>query len=215
MGSPDNGETISLHSEYVSSLGSELEEWTTVETVLIRVDLTTVNPEITSRFPVNSDKSPWLGYDAAVCVLKYEPWIIETYNTSITSPSALRIVGKGNGSIPMWPDGSIQGDPIADTARYLSKARTETAFWVANGMAIKRMWRGREWLTGSNLDKDYVPSATVGPVVPPHATFLLLTLPYRLFLLPMVLDHMHTPNSLQTGSPSSAHGLARLPLYHT
>jgi len=174
VGSPDNGEAISLRSMQISSVDNE--GWTIVETVLIRIRPVSKDPGIVSHFPVHSVKSdPFgrytVGYDAAVCVLGYEPWIIETYNTSITSPSILRIVGKGNGSTPIWPNGNIQGDPIANT-RYLNRTGKGTAFWKANDIAVKQLWRSRE-----SLGRDYLPSATVGPVVPPHATFLL-TSPY-------------------------------------
>ena len=151
------------------------QEWTTVETVIIRFD-TSFTPS--GRFPVYLNKSladsngveTSIGYDAAVCVQKYEPWIIEAYNTSTGFPSALRMVGKGNDSYPLPPSGSIRGAPIANT-RYLNTTGKGTVFSVAHGNSVDRMWRigfdqGKRW-------GNYTPPPTVGPVVPPHTTFFL------------------------------------------
>ena len=113
-----------------------------------------------------------VGYDAAVCVQKYEPWTVETYNTSTVSPSTFQIVEKGTGSNSSSPDGNIQGVPIA-TTRYLNTAGKGPAFAVAHGNGINQM------VKDSSGDIPYVPSLTVGSVVPSRTTFLL-TLTYSL-----------------------------------
>jgi len=101
---PDNGEGVSLHSVTVNdSYPDGNQGWTTVETVLLRF-YTAYTPS--GRFPVYLD-SPidvderWMGYDAAVCVRKYEPWIIETYNATITSPPLCGSSGKGT-AVPRY-----------------------------------------------------------------------------------------------------------------
>ena len=37
-----------------------------------------------------------IGYDAAVCLELYEPWIVEVYNSSTSSPISTRIVDKAS-----------------------------------------------------------------------------------------------------------------------
>ena len=125
--------------------------WATLETILIRV----IDEWVPSgRFPVH-----WSGtaYDAAVCVQRYESWIIETYNTSVTSPSVLRIVGKGNGNPPLLPRGNIRGTPIANT-RYLK--RNDALFSVTHFPAMDQM------LVDTYSDYYVIPLTTVGPAVP-------------------------------------------------
>ena len=72
----------------------------TVDTVLLRFT-TDYAPSGCFSISMDVDVDPSgraLGYDAAVWMQKYEPWIVETYNTSVVSPSTFRIVEKGNGS---------------------------------------------------------------------------------------------------------------------
>jgi len=153
--------------------------WTTVDTVLVRLN-TSLTPF--GRFPIYSNKPPphlnWTetltGYDAAVCVQKYEPWTIEAYNASTGPPSALQIVTKGKSSISLLPSGNIRGARIASN-RYLNTTGKDEVFSNAHINSIFRMWeintdQGKNW-------GYYGPSPTVGPVVHPCQTFLL-TLTY-------------------------------------
>ena len=197
---------------------TENRKWTTVETVLVRFN-TSLTPS--GRFPVYSNQSlPYydgplnrIGYDAAVCVQQYEPWIIEAYNASTGSPSALGIIQKGDGSTSLSSSGNIQGSPITNT-RYLNTTGKDAVFSTAHESSLERMLRinfelGTGW-------ESYVPPPIVGPVVPPRTTFFSnLDLPRRPFTSPKALDFGNTLNSPQTGSALSAHGLVRLPLYHT
>ena len=139
----------------------------TVDTVLLRFD---TNYTPSGRFPISTDvdvdpSARALGYDAAVCVQKYEPWIVETYNTSVVSPSTFRIVEKGNGSNSS-SSGDIRGAPITNTG-YLNTTGKEPAFAVAHSNGINQM------VKDSGGDVIYIPSLTVGPVVPLRTTFLL------------------------------------------
>jgi len=208
---PDNGEGVSLHSVTVNdSYPDGNQGWTTVETILLRF-YTAYTPS--GRFPVYLD-SPidvderWMGYDAAVCVRKYEPWIIETYNATITSPSALRVIGKADGSTPLLPSGNIQGDQIKNT-RYLNTTEKSQAFAVAHRISVELVTKD------NNLDGRYRPYLTVGSVVPLCSISSNLNLLHRLFLSPMATDLEDTPNSPRTGSPSPSHGSVQLTFYHT
>ena len=174
---PNDGEGFNLRSTY-TQVGDQ--EATAVETFVLRFD-TEDTPS--GRFPVYLNMSlphaDWLpghviGYDAAVCIQRYEPWIIEAYNTSIASPSALRIVGKGSFSTPLSPSGNIQGVPIENT-RYLNTTGKESAIRVAYGNSLNKM------VKELSRNDDYLPSPTVGPAMPPRTTFLLTSYPVGRF----------------------------------
>ena len=169
---PSNGEGVSLFSITPKDL-SDTQGWWTVEIVLIRFETGSIP---SGRFPVyfkipnhvNGVEDLKVGYDAAVCVQRYEPWIIETYNTSIASPSTLRVVGKGNGGTPLLPSGKIRGAAIAST-RYLNTTGKHPAFLAAHDNSVDQMWKVN--VLGDFLGY-YLPSATVGPGMSLYTTFL-------------------------------------------
>ena len=147
--------------------------WTVVETNVIRLNASLAP---SGRFPVYSNTSlpgangteTRIGYDAAACVYRYEPWVVETYNTSIVSPSSMRIVEKADGSTSMSPSGKIRGTPIANT-RYLNTTNKTSSFYLGyyNGINVLRKDNDRT--------ANYVPSPSVGPVVLPPTTSLLIS----------------------------------------
>jgi len=164
VGSPDNNEGVSLYSivdDYLPPDGSQ--GWTSVETVLVRFDTSFTR---SGRFPVRANKTipngvvSNIGFDAAVCVQKYEPWIVEAYNTSTGSVSALRIVGGRNSSTSLSPSGNIRGAPISNT-RYLNTTNKGLTFSVALEISIRQLRR-----LAAGQGDDYIPSPTVGPVAP-------------------------------------------------
>jgi len=166
---PDDGEGFNIRQTYTQS---DDQEATSVETFILRFD-TEDTPS--GRFPVylnktlpHADFAPGhvIGYDAAVCIQRYEPWMIEAYNTSIASPSALRIIGKGTRSTPLSPSGNIQGAPV-DNTRYLNTTGKVLAFGVAYTNSINKM------VKEITRETDYLPSPTVGPPLPPRTAFLL------------------------------------------
>ena len=168
--SPDSGDSVSPNSQ-----GFRDREWMTIDTVLIRLDTTDMN---SAHFPVYLNKTlpttsvAWgvIGYDAAVCVRRYEPWIVETYNTSIASPSTLRIIGKGNASTPLLPSGKIQGAPNANT-RYPNTTGKDAVLTTARYNAVEQMQK--------DIDKGfYGLSSTLGPVTPSWKLFHLTSTYY-------------------------------------
>ena len=168
----DTGVGISAHAfMYAEPDESQYPGFTAVETVVIRLN-TSFTPS--GRFPVYSNRTlpdingteTKIGYDAGVCLQKYDPWIIETYNTSIVSPSALQIVDKGYNVTSPTPSGKIRGAAIENT-RFLNTTGKDVAFWLAHANGVNQMWKDND--RGSN----YVPSPTVSPVVPTHTAFLL------------------------------------------
>ena len=89
----DNGVAHSIQSE-PASMGEEGAGFTTIETVLIRLN-TTYAPE--GNFPVRSRAAvgPPVGYDSLVCLEVFEPWVMDVYNCTSSGPVTLRVVGKG------------------------------------------------------------------------------------------------------------------------
>jgi len=163
---PDNGEGVSLHTitNYNHFYRESDQEWTAIDTVLVRFD-TMYTPS--GHFPVylNTSKSVFsIGYDVVVCVQKYEPWILETYNASIVSPSALRIVEKGDINTSPAPSGNVRGAPINNT-RYLRTTGKDFAFTVAHLNSVNQM------VKNNGRDIAYLPSSTVSPVVHSLTTF--------------------------------------------
>ena len=146
-----------------------------------------------------------MGFDAAVCVKRYEPWVIEAYNTSVTSPSILRIVEKGNGNTSS-PSGNIRGPPIENT-RYLNLSRNSLSFDSALDSGIQQMRR-------TNVG-GYYPSATVSSIAPRDKIPSNPNELHRSFLSPMAPDQRDTQNSPRTGWPLSSLGSVRHTSYHT
>ena len=134
--------------------------WVTVETVFIGLN-TDFTPS--GRFPVYSRGTPRIGYDAAVCVQKYEPWIVEAHNTP-TGSYILRIAGKGDGNTTLPPSGNIRGARLANT-RYLNTTGKGDEFTSAHNRGSDRMVDINSD-QGNPMDDRDIPSPSVGPVVP-------------------------------------------------
>jgi len=142
----------------------------TLETTVIRLN-TSLTPS--GRFPVYWNESSLgfegvrLGYDAAVCVQSYEPWIIESYNTSTGSSYALQIVEKQNNSdsTSLLPSGTIQGTQIENT-RYLNATGKDLVFSTVHTVDPQRFWEANQY-QGQIPEGHYTPTPTVGPKVPP------------------------------------------------
>jgi hypothetical protein len=70
-----------------------------MENVLVRLN-TSFTPNGT--FGIKGDDSmpdrdgfaTYIGYDTAVCLELYEPWVLEVYNSTVSPPSSLRIIDK-------------------------------------------------------------------------------------------------------------------------
>ena len=199
---PDDTNSVSLLRATSSANG---QEWTAIETILIRF-----GDMPSGRFPVSfydDEIRANVGCDAAVCLLKYEPWIIEAYNTSFAPPSLLRIVEKGNSLLPI---GNIRGAPLGNN-RNLNTTGKTIEYWSSENNVIYQMLRVNDG------GYHYKPTPTVRR--PRHALAYNvpsnLELLHRPFLSSEVLGPRGSVNSMQTGSPPSAGGSVRLTLCHT
>jgi hypothetical protein len=71
----------------------------TLENIFIRLNTTFAPEGSFSRLSdvsipdVNGEPTS-IGFDAAVCLELYEPWVVELYNSSVAYPNSLRIVDK-------------------------------------------------------------------------------------------------------------------------
>lgn len=116
--------------------------------VLIRLN-TTFTPQ--GIFPVLSDNKPdadgnstWIGYDAAVCIEMFEPWVVDVYNGTLGALTTLRIVDKANTA----KDTNIYGKrermvrhSISDPniRRELTSRRMESVYVVAHENSINQL----------------------------------------------------------------------------
>ena len=71
----------------------------TMENILVRLNTTfapkgTFGTRSNHSIPNKDGFATFIGYDAAVCLELYEPWIVEVYNSSVGFPSSMRIVDK-------------------------------------------------------------------------------------------------------------------------
>ncbi|KAJ7122886.1 hypothetical protein C8R44DRAFT_156846 [Mycena epipterygia] len=160
----DNGVAHSFKSVPVS-LGADGNGFVSIETLLVRLN-TTYAPNGT--FLTHSDlsvpdvngKSTFIGFDAAVCLELYEPWVLETYNNSIGVPTTTRIVNKGNTIIDanttQFQEKNIRA-PLTDPAlkRYLNSTNLLPVYDVAHGNSANQI------LKDNGRDSFYVPSPTL------------------------------------------------------
>ncbi|KAF8075860.1 hypothetical protein FPV67DRAFT_386387 [Lyophyllum atratum] len=159
-----NGVGHSFFSSPVS-MGQDGNGWVTIEEVLVRLN-TTYTPNGT--FPRKSDLSvpdqfgnpTWIGYDAAVCVQLFEPWIVEVYNTTTGLPTTMRVVEKGNevrsiNSVKLQE--KLTGFPVTDpdVNRQLNSSKLADVYACGHTNSVNQM------LKDNGRDAFYVPSPTV------------------------------------------------------
>lgn len=103
---------------HADSVGEEGYGWSMIETVLVRLN-DTYTPNGT--FPVYGDEGyngTRIGYDAAVCLELFEPYVVEVYNSTVGAPVSVIIVSKGK-SVEDAPSqqgvsDELKGDRIED-----------------------------------------------------------------------------------------------------
>jgi len=159
----DTGETLFIGRFWRLVLSLSDPGLTTVEMVLIRLDTDFAS---SGHFPVYWNASGTrIGYDAAVCVQRWDPWIVETSNATTSSPSVVGIVGKGSGGTSPQPSGKLKGHQIANNNRRLNVTGKDPAFRTAYNNSIGQM------LKDNGRRGRYIPSPTVGPIAPPRVQY--------------------------------------------
>ncbi|KAJ7290676.1 hypothetical protein C8J57DRAFT_1276271 [Mycena rebaudengoi] len=160
----DNGVAHSFKSMPVS-MGEDGKGFISIETLLVRLNMTytpsgtflTYNP---IPVPDINGKDTFIGLDAAVCLELYEPWVVETYNTSFGVPATTRIVNKGNVITDVNTPQSIEtnvGPTLADPdlKRQLNSTGLSAVYDVAHGNSANQI------LKDNGRDAFYVPSPTL------------------------------------------------------
>ncbi|GLB33262.1 hypothetical protein LshimejAT787_0101460 [Lyophyllum shimeji] len=160
----DNGVGHSFFSSPVST-GEDGNGWVSIEEVLVRLN-TTYTPK--GKFPRKSDVSvpdknggpTWIGYDAAVCVQLFEPWVLEVFNSTTGLPSSMKIVEKGNEIRSMdtaQTQEKLAGWPVTDpdVNRQLNSSRLADVYACGHTNSVNQM------LKDNGRDAFYVPSPTV------------------------------------------------------
>lgn len=120
--------------------------WTTIEVVSTRIN-NTYTPS--GSFPLYGDPIPdatgastRVGYDAAVCVEAYEPWIIESINSTMTgiTPSSSRVVRSGAGfPSALDSEGGVALSRLQNVSRNIDSMGKATAYSAAHDNSINQM----------------------------------------------------------------------------
>lgn len=135
-----------------------------LELVLIRLNNTFATA---GEFPIFGDMIPdingtetRIGYDAAVCIEVFEPWVVEVYNSTVGNPTSLRIVEKGS-TMRDFNTGHrkerMSGKGIIDPSvrRVLTSKRIKGVYEVAHQNSINQL------VKDNGRDSFYVPSTIV------------------------------------------------------
>ena len=123
-----------------------------IDAVLIRLN-TSYTPN--GQFPVTDTvrgadgRETRIGYDGAVCLELYEPWVVETYNTTsgLGAPTSTRIVGKGAKVGSISNDEARSGDAV-DLAKkggvdMLNSTGLKEVYIVAHTNSVNQMVKVR------------------------------------------------------------------------
>jgi hypothetical protein len=119
--------------------------WVQIETVLVRLNTTYVPrgsfPAYSNQsIPDVNGKETRLGYDAAVCIELYEPWIVETYNGTTGLPNTLRIAGPGSTMQDTPAVGEKRKGPmLSDVQRVLNSTGKSPPFAVAHDNSVNQI----------------------------------------------------------------------------
>ncbi|KDR74467.1 hypothetical protein GALMADRAFT_71149 [Galerina marginata CBS 339.88] len=160
----DNGVAHSMKSTPLS-LGANGDGFITLEHILVRLN-DSFAPQ--GKFGVKGNLSipdedgflTFIGYDAAVCLELYEPWILEVYNGSVSLPSSLRIVDKSATITDMnnqFTTEQLKGSKISDplVKRNLTSTNLSPVYIVGHENSVNQI------LKDNGRDSNYVPSPTL------------------------------------------------------
>ena len=129
----DSGRAHMFH-EYALPISGSGNGWVWTDTVLVRLNNSYIP---NAKFPVwsadpiedASGFSSRIGYDAAVCVEMYEPWIVQTYNSSLGVPTTMTIVGKSDTTDFEADDGN-KGPHLDSYTRALNSTGKFSAYYM-------------------------------------------------------------------------------------
>ncbi|KXN81637.1 hypothetical protein AN958_04098 [Leucoagaricus sp. SymC.cos] len=157
----DNGVNHAYFSKPMYGMGNDDTSFVSLEVVLIRLNTTLASQgefAIKARpLPDENGTTTYIGYDAAVCVEVFEPWVVEVYNNTAGAPTTVRIVEKTNVVGDFNTDNireNMQGKPISDpnTRRNLTSKRIQPVYVAAHQNGINQISKD------NGRDSYYVPS---------------------------------------------------------
>ncbi|KAJ3571183.1 hypothetical protein NP233_g3915 [Leucocoprinus birnbaumii] len=157
----NNGVNHNYFSNPLYNMGTDGTGFVSMEVVLIRLNTTFAAqgqfPVLGQPIPDINGTATYIGYDAAVCIEVFEPWIVEVYNNTAGAPTTLRIVEKNNvvqdsntGGIKEKRMGSAINS--ANVTQALSSKGLQDVYLVAHQNSINQM------LKDNGRDSFYVPS---------------------------------------------------------
>ncbi|SJL11073.1 uncharacterized protein ARMOST_14474 [Armillaria ostoyae] len=157
----DNGVAHTLKSNPVT-MGEEGFGWISIEWVLVRLNTTYA---LNGTFATYSDESvldengreTWIGYDAAVCLELYEPYIVETYNSTTGVPSSTGIINQNKEITDSSAEEKRTGNAVtgSNVKRQLNSTRLKDVYDTLHGNSVNQM------LKDNGRDAYYVPSPTL------------------------------------------------------
>ncbi|KAF8990223.1 hypothetical protein BDQ17DRAFT_1372225 [Cyathus striatus] len=162
----DNGVAHSLFS-YPLTMGEEGNGWQSLEVVLVRMNtIYAPNGTFLRNIDVDiPDGTMNIGYDAAICLELYEPWVVEVYNSTVGAPSSTRIVGKGP-SIVNENSNERLSEKKLDDPNVKSKLNSTGLEGVVNKivkviLTISSKYTNSDMYQDNGRDAYYVPSPTI------------------------------------------------------
>jgi len=139
----DSGRAHAFYNYGLPTSGSG-DGWVGTEAVLVRLNNSYVpnaNFPVWSADPIEdaSGFSSRIGYDAAICVETYEPWIVQIYNSSLGVPTTMTIVSK-SASTDFETDDGNKGPHLDSYTRALNSGGKYSAFFTryAGGFSFER-----------------------------------------------------------------------------
>ncbi|KAF7433505.1 hypothetical protein PC9H_005461 [Pleurotus ostreatus] len=157
----NNGVGHSMKSQPLFGMGADGTGFVTLEAVLVRLN-TSYTPEGKFLYysqgpgiPDATGAETKIGFDGAMCLELYEPWVVETYNSTYGSPSSMKIVSKTNQVIDNMDKETRKGDKIKNMVRQLNSTRMGSIYEVAHGNSVNQI------IKDNGRDSFYVPSPTV------------------------------------------------------
>ncbi|KAK0237149.1 hypothetical protein EDD85DRAFT_599337 [Armillaria nabsnona] len=157
----DNGVAHTFKSNPVT-IGEEGLGWISIEWVLVRLN-TTYSRDGT--FATYSDEyvldengtETRIGYDAAVCLELYEPYVVETYNSTTGMPSSTGIISKNEKIVNSSPVEKRTGNAVtgSNVKRQLNSTGLKDVYITLHGNSVNQM------IKDNGRDAYYVPSPTL------------------------------------------------------
>lgn len=157
----NNGVNHNYFSTPLYNMGDDDTGFVSLELVLIRLNSTFAAQ---GEFPVQGQTLPdingtttYIGYDAAVCIEMFEPWIVEVYNNTAGNPTTLKIVEKRNIVMDYNTGNTVekrQGGEISNpnVRRELTSKRIKPVYLAAHQNSVNQM------VKDNGRDSFYVPS---------------------------------------------------------